>query len=271
MPELPEVETIVNDLRPEIIGKTIIEINCITASTWRNKIPENKMMIGSKINSIGRKGKNILIYLSNNKVLIFHLKMTGRLIFESELSPLTKHTHFIMTFNNGFLRFNDIRKFGYIDLIEVNNLETTEYLSKLGPDALAISKIDFIRLIKSKNRIIKSLLLDQTIIAGIGNIYSDEALFAAKINPLAVCSKLSEEKAGLLHKAIISTLKKAIKSRGSSVSDYVDGSGKPGGFQYHLKVYGREGEPCYVCGKPIKRSKIGSRSGHFCSHCQKMK
>ncbi len=270
MPELPEVETIVNDLRPEIVGKKIVEINCITPSTWRNKIPENDLMIGSKIDSIGRRGKNILIYLSNNLVLIVHLKMTGRLIYEPELAPLTKHTHFIAKLDQGFLRFNDVRKFGYIDLVDADKLESIEYLNKLGPDALIISKSDFIKIIKSKNRIVKSLLLDQTVIAGIGNIYSDEALFMAGINPRAISSKLSAEKAGLLHNAIISTLKKAIKSRGSSVSDYVDGSGKPGGFQYHLKVYGREGEPCRKCGKPIKRVKLGSRSSHYCSHCQKM-
>jgi formamidopyrimidine-DNA glycosylase len=225
--------------------------------------------VGATVAAIERRGKNILIRLSNGQVLVVHLKMTGRLTFERSEADLRKHTHFVLDLDVGQLRFNDTRRFGYLDLAEAGELDSLEYLSGLGPDALYISEDDFVALVRSKRRIIKSLLLDQAALAGMGNIYSDEALFLAGIHPRRVSSTLSPARAARLHKAMIEVLRRAIASRGSTLNDYVDARGRKGDFQKHHMVYGREGEPCRRCGRHIRREIIGSRSSHFCSRCQR--
>jgi formamidopyrimidine-DNA glycosylase len=269
MPELPEVETVVRDLREDITGRKITAVRFLTLSIWRKHAPSTKLLVGASIEGLGRKGKNILIFLSNGYVLAVHLKMTGRLTVEDPSAPIKKHTHFIMKFEKAELRFNDIRRFGYMDLIKKEKLDDTEYLARLGPDALYIGREEFIDLVRSRHRIIKALLLDQSVISGMGNVYTDEALFRAGISPKKVSSKLSRQKAGSLHKAMINTLKLAISSRGSTIDNFVDGRGAPGKFQNQHLVYGREGKPCLKCGRPIKRIIVGSRSTHYCPHCQR--
>jgi formamidopyrimidine-DNA glycosylase len=269
MPELPEVETIVRDLRQDLVGKAISGVRILTRSIWRDKVPLSKHL-KAEISDIRRRGKNILIYLSNDRVLIIHLKMTGQLTVEKSLNPIKKHTHFIMDLTSGEqVRFNDIRRFGYLDLVREEDLAKTAYLLSLGPDALEISRDDFILIIKSKKRIIKSLLLDQSAVSGLGNIYSDEALFFAGIRPRQVSASISRLRASRLYDAMIDVLNKALDARGSSIDDYVDARGDKGSFQNQHHVYGREGEPCKKCGRPIKREVIGSRSAHYCPHCQK--
>jgi formamidopyrimidine-DNA glycosylase len=269
MPELPEVETIVRDLRQDIVGRTISAVRFVNKTIWRRGSPPQKILVGAKISSIERRGKNILVRLSNDCVMIVHLKMTGRLTYQKPADEMKKHTHLVIDFDIGQLRFNDTRRFGYLDLAKPDELRRLDYLSKLGPDALFISRDDFIALIRARNRIIKSLLLDQNIIAGMGNIYSDEALFLAGINPRRVSSSLSRERVGRLHEAMIAVLYEAIGARGSSMNDYVDARGEKGSFQNHHLVYGREGKPCKKCGQCIKREVIGSRSAHFCGRCQR--
>jgi formamidopyrimidine-DNA glycosylase len=269
MPELPEVETIVRDLREDIAGQRILSAKFITRSVWRNRVPQAKALVGASIERLDRKGKNILIFLSNGLVLVVHLKMTGRLTIEDPVSPLKKHTHFLMLLEKGELRFNDIRRFGYLDLVDSSQLDKVAYLIRLGPDALAISREDFIELVRTHKRIIKALLLDQDAISGMGNIYTDEALFRAGIFPKKVSSSLSVVRAGKLYDAMIETLNLAIISRGSTIDNYVGGRGTPGLFQNQHLVYGRQGKPCAKCGGPIKRIIIGSRSTHYCPHCQK--
>ena len=269
MPELPEVETIVRDLRESLVGQTISKVHFITRTVWYRKPPVQSKLIAG-IFAINRRGKNILISLSNGHTLAIHLKMTGRLTIEYPHSELKKHTHFTMDLTNGMqVRFNDIRRFGYLDLFRETELEKRPYIQILGPDALEISKDDFNRILRGKNRIIKSLLLDQSIIAGLGNIYSDEALFYARVNPRSVSSKLSKLKIFHLYDSIIDVLNRAIESRGSSIDDYVDAQGVKGNFQDSHKVYGREGESCPVCGYAIIREVIGSRSAHYCPRCQR--
>jgi formamidopyrimidine-DNA glycosylase len=269
MPELPEVETIVRDLREDIIGRKITAVKFLTRSVWRAGVPTGKSLVGAAFQRLERKGKNILIFLSNGKVLIVHLKMTGRLTIENQSAPIKKHTHFIMEFGKAELRFNDIRRFGYLDMVKKERLDKITYLARLGPDALEIGREEFIDLLRSKKRIIKALLLDQDIISGMGNIYTDEALFRAGIYPKRVSSSLSVARAGLLHKAMIETLNLAVSSRGSTIDNYVGGRGTPGSFQDQHLVYGRGGKPCPKCGRPIKRMIIGSRSTHFCPRCQR--
>jgi formamidopyrimidine-DNA glycosylase len=269
LPELPEVETIVRDLRQDIVGRTIVEARFINRTVWRRGAPSKKALAGARIVSIERKGKNILVGLDNDRALVVHLKMTGRLTYQRHSDEMRKHTHLVIDLDIGQIRFNDTRRFGYLDLASMEELASLDYLSIIGPDALSISKADFIELVRSKNRIVKSLLLDQTILAGMGNIYSDEALFLAGVHPRRVSSSLSRERAGRLHEAMISLLEKAIGARGSSMNDYVDARGEKGSFQNQHLVYGREGKPCAKCGRAIRREVIGSRSAHFCAKCQR--
>jgi formamidopyrimidine-DNA glycosylase len=269
MPELPEVETIVRDLRGDIIGRRITAVEFLTRSVWRAGVPTVKSLAGGEIERLERKGKNILIFLSNGYVLIVHLKMTGRLTFEAPSAPIKKHTHFIMKFNDSELRFNDVRRFGYLDLVREGKLDMAPYLAKLGPDALTISRNEFIDLVRSKHKIIKALLMDQNVISGMGNIYTDEALFKAGIYPKRVSSSLSVARTGRLHEAMVETLELAISSRGSTIDNFVGGRGTPGSFQNHHLVYGREGKPCPRCGRRIKRTIVGGRSTHYCPHCQR--
>ncbi|HBZ01367.1 MAG TPA: formamidopyrimidine-DNA glycosylase, partial [candidate division Zixibacteria bacterium] len=251
MPELPEVETIVRDLREDISGRKILSVNFITRSVWREQVPSAKFIVGAAIERLDRMGKNILIFLSNDRVLIVHLKMTGRLTFEQPSSPKKKHTHFILSLDGGELRFNDIRRFGYLDLVAGPKLAKVRYLARLGPDALKIGRQEFTELIRGHKRIIKALLLDQDAIAGMGNIYTDEALFRAGIHPKRVSSSLSVARAGKLHEAMLETLNLALSARGSTIDNYVGGRGTPGSFQDQHLVYGREGKPCPKCGRAI--------------------
>ncbi len=269
MPELPEVETIIRDLKERVIGTEIQEVSFLNGSIWRNSKPSSRSLIRKKIKNIERMGKNILIHLSNNRTLVIHLKMTGRLTFEDSETPLVKHTHFVVKLDNGELRFNDTRRFGYLDLVESSKLDKIDYIAQLGPDPLEISEDEFLEIVRSKRRIIKSLLLDQNVISGLGNIYADEALFLAGIHPERISSSLSAKRIRGLHRAIIEVLKAAIETRGSSIGDYVDGLGRPGAYQNHHRVYRREGQPCPRCGRLIKREIIGGRSTHFCPRCQR--
>jgi formamidopyrimidine-DNA glycosylase len=269
MPELPEVETIVRDLRGQVVGEGIRGVSFLNGSIWRNGKPSARSLIHKKIESIERIGKNILIHLSGNRTLVVHLKMTGRLTFEDSRTPLAKHTHLAIKLDNGELRFNDVRRFGYLDLVKSSKLDEVDYLARLGPDPLLISENEFVGIIRPKRRIIKSLLLDQSVISGLGNIYTDEALFRAGIHPLRISSGISRKRIVRLHHVIVEVLKAAIEARGSSVADYVDGSGRPGFYKDSHRVYGREGQPCLRCGRPIKREIIGSRSAHFCPRCQR--
>ena len=269
MPELPEVETIVRDLKGRVIGAEIRGVSFLNGSIWRNGKPPSRSLIQRKIENIDRKGKNILIHLSKNRTLVVHLKMTGRLTFEASGVPLVKHTHFAIKLDNGEIRFNDVRRFGYLDLVKSSELDKIGYLSRLGPDPLLIAEDEFIRIIRSKRRIMKSLLLDQNVIAGLGNIYTDEALFRAGIHPRRISSSVSVKRIRRLHQVIVEVLKAAIGGRGSSVADYVDGSGMPGFYQDSHRVYGRHGQPCFQCSRHIKREVIGSRSAHFCTRCQR--
>jgi formamidopyrimidine-DNA glycosylase len=269
MPELPEVETIVRDLRQEIAGRTIKRVKFLNKDVWRRESPPRARMVGASIESLERRGKNILIHLSNGQTMIVHLMMTGRLTWEQSETKLRKHTHLVIDLDFGQLRFNDTRRFGYLDLAASKEIGELDYLESLGPDALVISKNDFVRLVRSRKRIIKSMLLDQRFISGLGNIYTDEALFLAGIHPRRVSSSLSIERTGRLHSAMIKVLNEAIESRGSSVDNYVDGRGQKGSFQSKHLVYGREDKPCFVCGKAIRRQTIGSRSSHYCPRCQR--
>jgi formamidopyrimidine-DNA glycosylase len=199
--------------------------------------------------------------------------MTGHLYYLPKGEPLNKHDLIRFELNNKKydLRYNDYRRFGRVRLIKTIDIAIKKGLIELGPEPLEISEDDFIRLFKSKSRMIKPALLDQTFLAGLGNIYADESLYLSRIHPKKLTNKLSRRKLVELHGNIQKILKKAIRLMGTSVDSYAGIDGQPGGFQKYLNVYGKEGASCNICGGKIIRKKIGSRSAHFCSGCQRLR
>jgi len=270
MPELPEVETVIRGLKKTILGKTIHKVEVFYPKVIKQELPKfSRNLENSSIEKISRRGKNILISLSNNKTWLTHLGMTGHLFFQkSNNLPKSKHDILKIKFknNSGELRFEDMRKFGKTYIVEENSHKAIE---KLGPEPLKVSLAEFIRIFKARKRMVKPALLDQSLLAGIGNIYADESLFEAKIHPQTRTDRLSSKKLSDLHQAIQKIIKKAIQTGGSSVRSYVDVEGRKGYFQVFHKVYGKEGERCSRCKTKIKRIVVGQRSSHFCPRCQR--
>jgi len=284
MPELPEVEIVVRGLRETIVGETIAKVHVnappssIYVSSSLDSSRFDRTLEGRKILSISRRGKNILISLSGGVTLWVHLKMTGRLLYVEKSHPIEKHDLVIFDFKSTLktkrsfhLRFNDPRRFGRLRLFYDHELWEQKGLADLGPEPLEISPSDFVSLFKKSHRMAKPALLDQSFLAGLGNIYADESLHYSKIHPKRVTSSLSTGKLIKLHSHIQSLLKKAIRLMGTSVDSYTGVNGQTGRFQKYLKVYHNEGGPCHYCGTKIVRQKIGSRSAHFCPRCQRLR
>ena len=299
MPELPEVQTIVNSLKKKILGLTIRDIWFDwpkSIKSHRDKNQFKKSLKARKIIGISRKGKNILIELSSKYVLLIHLKLTGHLLYgkwklraknwiplsgNKELNdPDNKYIHFMIIFSNGtMLALSDLRKFAKIMFFPLREIDEIEDLKKLGPDPMN-QKFTFNSfkdimdgVIKKRHKLkIKQLLLDQNIISGIGNIYSDEILYRSKIHPQRTISRLTLVNLKNIYKAIRLILREAIRSKGSTVGygDYRDPEGKSGGYSKLIQVYGRENKKCFTCKALIKRIKFGSRSSYFCPKCQKL-
>ncbi len=263
MPELPEVETVVRSLAPQVTGRRILNVEFGKPRVWKTD-PETsgRMLIGRLITAVERYGKYIVFRLAPDGFLIVHLGMTGKLLWNG---PRTVHTHAIFTLDGGTLLFNDSRQFGRV----LWSAELPAAIGKLGPEPLLIRFDEFARLLKQRNSRMKAVLLNQEFLRGLGNIYADEALFRSGIHPLATGARLSKPRVRKLYDAIRAVLSEAIASKGSSMSDYVDSNGNRGSFQSLHRVYRRTGEPCVSCGKPIKRILVGQRGTHFCSQCQK--
>jgi len=279
MPELPEVETIAKGLRQTIAGKKVKEVQAIFPKIVKQKFNFfKKTIVQKKIKGIRRKGKYLLIDLSGGKTILVHLGMTGNLLFvnttsgrhQSQTKPIGKHDHLIFKFcnSNTHLCYNDQRKFGKIKVFNTKEESNVPELKKLGPEALDVTPSEFVNIFKRRKGKIKSALLNQHIMAGLGNIYADESLFEAKINPAQKVDLLNNDQLKQLHKAIRKILHKAIKAGGSSIDNYLNVDGKMGKFQLQHKVYGREGVRCPRCGTKIKRIKINQRSSYFCHKCQ---
>lgn len=270
MPELPEVETIKNQLIAKVKEKRISKLEILDPKVIDIDVSSfEKKVEGAVIIDIKRRAKLLVIELSNNQVILIHLKLTGQLIFESKDK---KFDRAVFHFTDGTkLAFKDFRRLGFIKLIETNKLDGYLKQGKYGPEPLEkeFTLGVFKNLLKEKPKAkIKPLLMDQSFIAGIGNIYSDEALFFAKIHPLRKVATLTQKEIGNLYKGIREIIKKAISKKGSSIDSYVDIEGREGGFVPFLKVYRREGEKCYQCGGKVERIKIGGRSSYFCPKCQ---
>lgn len=271
MPELPEVETVVRGLRKTIIGNKIKNVKIIFPGIVKQDLKIFKKDVEKgEIIAVRRRGKFILIDLSNGKTILAHLGMTGNFLLVKPSTPLNKHDHLIVKFhqNPKELRYNDQRKFGRIKSFSTIKTENVADLRRLGPEALDISSSEFINLFGKRKGRIKSALLNQQIITGLGNIYADESLFKAKIHPAQRIDQLNPQRLRKLHQAIQKILKKAIKAGGSSIENYLNVDGEIGNFQLQHKVYGREGLSCKKCGSKIKRIKISQRSSYFCPKCQ---
>ncbi len=272
MPELPEVETIRRDLINLVAGKTILGIRIKLPRIIRKHKSAGeirKRIVGKKVKELDRRGKSLLFHLDGD-ILVIHLGMTGQILFSTQKHPFQKdkYTHAVIDFEEGKqLLFKDVRQFGQMYVVRKENLEKT---LELGPEPLVKSfTLDVLRKLLSAPTKIKVLLMDQKKIAGIGNIYSDEILFEARIHPLRPANSLSQDEVKRLYQAIAAILKKGIKYRGTSADSYLDALGRKGRYEEHHRVYRRSGEPCRVCRTTIKRITIGGRSAHFCPKCQK--
>lgn len=277
MPELPEVETVVRSLERHLADLTITAVDLEKPEVIRSPRPDEfvEQIIGKQFQKkLGRRGKYLLLHLSDGLTLVVHLRMTGRLVFCAADEPMEKHTHVIFHLDNGKqLRFTDIRRFGRLYLVPTAEVLQLSGLKEMGPEPLDkdFSREYLKRELRRKRARIKTLLLDQNFIAGLGNIYVDEALYRAKIHPERLAPDLTTREAANLHKAIIEVISEGIEHRGTSFRDYVDGEGHTGTHQNYLKVYNREGLPCFQCGRPISRIKVAGRSSYYCSACQKTK
>jgi len=288
MPELPEIEVTIRGLKNKILNRKIEDV-------WTDfkkmvKKPKDfeqfeKEIKGKKIKKVWRRGKNILLDLSDNKTLLIHQKLTGHLLlgkwekinnkWQPPPGPLSEkintYIHLLFTLDNGeMLALSDLRKFAKIELWDTEELKKSKQIETLGLEPLdkSFTFSRFKEALKGQKKKIKQVLMDQTVIAGIGNIYSDEILFEAKVYPFKLANKLSEKELREIYRAIKKILPLAIKLCGESISDYRTLSGEPGFFDKARKVYHREGEKCSRCGTIIKRVKIGGRSAHFCPKCQ---
>lgn len=271
MPELPEVETVVRDLRPLIVGQTIRSIRAGTKKLRTPWQPEwSESLAGQQIRSLNRRGKWIIAELDTSAMLL-HLGMTGQLTVHPPADALADHVHLQFRFADTELRFRDVRRFGgaewFSSLPVLHDLLDT----KLGPEPFDTEAKVFASVLRSANRTLKAILLDQSVVAGVGNIYADEALFGSRLHPETRGVDISTKQAEALRQAVVAVITKAIEARGSTIRDYIGGSGLRGGFQAEHCVYGRTGEPCVLCATPIERIVVAGRSSHFCPKCQKRK
>jgi formamidopyrimidine-DNA glycosylase len=268
MPELPEVETVANGVHQRVHGQRI-------SSVWTSGKPQTfkspeaeiaEVLTGALITRVRRVGKTVVVSLTHESGLpaefLIHLGMTGRLLVSSPDVPLPPHAHAVLDLNGGNqLRFVDARRFGRL------SVRTDAYVGP-GAEPLTISEDDFVALFKHRRTPIKAALLNQSLLHGVGNIYADESLFRAGVRPRRQAGRLTRIELLRLREGLRDVLQHAIKLGGSSVSDYVDADGVRGFFQLEHRVYMRSGQPCLVCGTPIKKITVGGRSTHYCPDCQ---
>ncbi len=295
MPELPEVETIVADLRPHLVGRTIVRCELRFPSIVRHPEPELFVdsITGLRIEAVGRRGKFILIGLGAGRLLVVHLGMTGQLRLVDPAAQIENHTHAILDLDDSEgglppeggapgkagsrrtplgrqMRYRDPRRFGRLLLGTEDELLMSGKLPRLGPEPIdpAFDAEELFKRFRRRRASLKAVLLDQATVAGVGNIYADESLHRAKLRPDREAGSLSRKSARRLHESLRDSLEVAIRNRGSSVDTYRDAWGETGNQQELLLVYGRAGEPCFTCGKPLSIIRIAGRSTVFCRRCQ---
>jgi formamidopyrimidine-DNA glycosylase len=276
MPELPEVETIRRDLEALVIGKRIIGVTIapefgkpVTVLKGIDEATFREGVVGAQVDAVERRGKYLAMRLDTSALIVVHLRMTGTLLYREPSAPPERFLRLTLHLDDGHdLRFTDMRKFGGFWLVD----DFTE-ASKggLGPEPLSEEfTVEVLAAALAKRKApVKSILLDQKYVAGIGNIYADEACYAACIDPRRLGADVTPEEVEKLHGAVKDVLLFGVASRGASFQDYKDLAGEEGSMHMHVKVFRRTGKPCYNCGKPIERVKLGGRSTHFCPRCQR--
>lgn len=270
MPELPEVETVVRDLRPLLLNCRICRVetsSCQLRRPWQAEW--TPQVIGRQISAIQRRGKWIILELSSPSRLLVHLGMTGQFTVVAGAVPRPDHLHVWFELDNGDeLRFRDVRRFGSIELFP-DEASLTRFLdARLGPEPFEIPAQPFATALKSTRRTLKAILLDQAVVAGVGNIYADEALHRAGLHPEQRGEDLKPAEVERLRQMIMAVIVHAIDNRGSTIRDYIGGSGLGGQYQNEFRVYGRTGEPCLSCGAAIEVVRVAGRSSHYCPKCQ---
>jgi len=270
MPELPEVEIIVRGLRPLIIGKTVDRVEIfLPRQVMGNPLEFKKLSEGRKVIAIDRAGKAILVKLDRGSTIYCHLRMTGNFRYYSQ--PREKPDGARVVFHlspGGTLEFHDSRTLGHLGIFPTRGIGDLGYIKNLGPDALKVPSPEFHRRVSRRHRAIKGVLLDQSVVSGLGNIYVDESLFQAGIHPERPASSLSGGETRKLHESIRRILAAAIKAGGTTISTHIDPGGRIGNFQASLRIYGRQGLPCVNCGTPIEKTRVAGRGTHYCPTCQ---
>ena len=271
MPELPEVETLANQLKQKLTKRKVHEVEIFQPDILKCS-PEilQKALSGDRVQNCYRRGKYLAVEMTRPWILWFHLGMTGRLLWQENLED-DGHRHLRISFEGetSQLFFRDPRRFGKILLTGKSPEAFPSGVKRLGEEPLGLPRESFVGLYKIRKGRIKNLLLNQSLVAGIGNIYADESLFRAGIHPRKRPFQLSRSILGRLHEAVCETLQEAIEAGGSSIDDYRHTDGMLGHFQERHQVYGREGQACTHCRQPIKRIVLGGRSSFFCSRCQR--
>ena len=273
MPELPEVEHVRQSLAALLEGQAVERVEVRLARIVRRPGVEAfcSRLAGKRVLRVDRRGKYLLIECDDDVVLVSHLRMEGRYGIRAAGAPLEPHTHVIFHLKGGQeLRYQDVRQFGTMDLLNKGELHLLPGLFELGPEPL-VDEFDAFylqRAVDGRLAPIKAVLLDQRVVAGLGNIYVDEALFRAGIHPERQAGQLAKKDLVRLVFAIREVIEEAVQAGGSSVKSYVNGFGEPGRFQSSLRVYGRQGQPCARCGSPIVKGRVGGRGTHVCLHCQ---
>jgi formamidopyrimidine-DNA glycosylase len=271
VPELPEVETVVRDLRPYLIGMRLGNVRAGKHRLRRPWSPAwNKVLTGRQVEGISRRGKWIVLFLQGGPQLVIHLGMTGQLTVVPSNEKVLRHTHLVVELEDARqLRFRDVRRFGGATLFpRAEALAVFFEKMRLGPEPFGLDPRYWQQRLSATQRPLKAILLDQRVVAGVGNIYADESLFEAGLHPGRTGCSLRAAEANRLRRAMAAVLERAIRSRGSSVRTYVGGSGRRGRYQEQLRVYGRTGQPCRRCGTSIQRIRLAGRSTHWCPRCQ---
>ena len=272
MPELPEVETVRRGLERLVVGKTIGQVRVRYAKMIGTGVDSFVHDLpGQTIERIGRRGKYLLFYLTGG-VLVSHLRMEGKYLFYPDEVPERKHAHvFFETTDGGTLVYEDVRKFGTMELLRKDQLEAYFAARKLGPEPTEADFLlsPFAAALSRSKKPIKPYLLEQTLVVGLGNIYVDEALWRARIYPARPADSLKPTEVKRLREQIIEVLQLGIEKRGSTIRTYRNALGEDGTMQDFLQVYGKTGQPCARCGSPIEKIKLGGRGTHLCPHCQK--
>lgn len=286
MPELPEVETVVLGLRQLIVGHKIRDVSCDWARSLRLTQAQISSLKGTQIQGVARRGKAILIDLSHRQTLVIHLKLTGQLVYQSRqqffgaghpTDSLLGHlpdssTRVIVRLDKGaVLYFNDVRKFGWIKLCPSHKLAQMDYIQGLGEDALGVSVERFTDIFETRQKMIKACLLDQSLLAGCGNIYADEALWGSKIHPQNSAKLLLKADFRCLWQELQQVFKLSLEAGGSSSKNYINAKGEKGAYLDFARVYQREGLPCLRCTSLIRRIKAAGRGTYLCVVCQKKK